>query len=115
MSEKIRITPAKPCCDSCVIEALTIAGFDYHEPFVVYSSLGSMPPRARREFVEQLIASAEAGVALIVSTPIPAELRAAAEQNATESAGQPQDESAAPSPAELSGILGLADQSATGE
>ncbi len=95
----MRITPSKPCCDGCVLEALTISGFDYSEPFVVYSNLSKMPARARREFVEQLIRNAHDAV-LVVSTPVPAEFRR------EETKQEESNDDAAPTPEELTQILG---------
>lgn len=100
MTDTLRITPAKPCCNDCVLVALTASGFDYTEPFVIYSGLAHLSARARRELVEQLVATGQ-HVLLTVSTPVPAECRG--DENAPAAVA---DESAAPTAEELTQLLG---------
>jgi hypothetical protein len=109
MSDGLRVTPARPCCDSCVLEALALASFDYSEPFVVYSGLRELSGTARRALVEQLIANATGEVALVVSAPVPAEHRES--PTSPDGPAAEADDETGPSAEELQQILGVDDQS----
>ena len=49
MDQGPKFTPAKPCCDACVLEAMSNAGFVYTHPFVVVSGLANQSKRSRGE------------------------------------------------------------------
>lgn len=66
----LKLTPATPCCDSCVLGALQLAGFNYALPFVVVSNLDAQPARARTAMIESLL-QGEDRVFLVISNPPP--------------------------------------------
>jgi len=70
MTKSLKFTPAKPCCDGCVLEAMTIAGFDYTQPFVVLSGVANQPKRGRAALLEPILASGK-DIFVIVSAPLP--------------------------------------------
>lgn len=68
MKKPIKFIPAKPCCDSCVLEALTTAGFDYTEPFVVVSGAAGRSKRSRAALLESIL-EMSGDVVILVSSP----------------------------------------------
>ena len=69
MKKTLKWTPAKPCCDTCVLQAMTTAGFDYTVPFVVLSGAAGQSKRTRAALVESLL-NTDGEVFVIVSPPV---------------------------------------------
>ncbi|HEX9161445.1 MAG TPA: hypothetical protein VF980_07020 [Thermoanaerobaculia bacterium] len=107
MNRKLHTTPVIPCCDACITTGFARAAFDYAEPFVIYTGFRGMSARARREFVEHLLANCEGEIAVVVSTPVPAECRSNETAAATQDTGE--DAAASPTPEQLSEILGVSE------
>lgn len=77
MSSFVKTTPAVPCCDACVLDALERAGFRYSEAFVVVSARARVSRRRRRQHVDQLSSLVQGDFVVLVS--IPAAARVAGE------------------------------------
>ncbi len=70
MTKTIKFTPAKPCCETCVTEAMGNAGFDYTEPFVIISGFAGQAKRSRAALLDSLLDSRSTAI-ILVSSPVP--------------------------------------------
>jgi len=68
----VRITPAIPCCDTCVLQAAQRAGFDYSSAFVVVSGLEELTPEGMTQFIGSMVGTTGSKAFLFVETPLAA-------------------------------------------
>ena len=68
----VRLTPAIPCCGTCVLQAADRAGFNYNGAFMVVSGLEELEPAAMTKFMESMVTSTGAKAFLFVETPLAA-------------------------------------------
>jgi len=88
----VRITPAIPCCDTCVLQAAQRAGFDYTSAFVVVSGLEELAPEGMTQFIGSMVGSTGSKAFLFVETPL------AALPEATSEGAEEGDDDSAPAP-----------------
>ena len=86
----IRFTPAQPDCPACAAEAMTAAGLDVTQPFVVLSAAGdTLDADLVRDLVANTVGSK---IFIMVSTPLAAKHTDDGEEEEDEGFDVSQDE-----------------------